>query len=232
MSDQTQNKKPYLCEYCKKSFSREKTLASHVCEQKRRAFQKDTKPVRLGFYAFNRFYKLCANSSETKTYEDFSRSQYYNSFVKFGSFLNNVKPLYMEKYIDYVVTSNVKLDKWCNPEMYENYALNFILNENVETALERSIKTMEDWGQQNNAAWNHYFLYVNLNKAAWDIRDGKISPWLILNSDNGKNMLSRFNDDQLSVVFKMLNPSHWKKVFEKNSADVELVKNIVEKGSI
>ena len=50
--------KPYVCEYCGASFVREKTLAVHMCEKKRRALQKNEKRVQVGFYAFQRFYKL------------------------------------------------------------------------------------------------------------------------------------------------------------------------------
>ena len=42
--------------------------------------------------------------------------------------------------------------------LYEKYALEFILKEDVTTALERSVKTMMDWAEENEpAAWNHYF---------------------------------------------------------------------------
>lgn len=232
MSEMDESHKPHKCEYCKKSFVRESTLYKHVCEQKRRAMQKDDKPVRLGFYAFQRFYTLCANNKSEKTYEEFSRSQYYNSFVKFGSFLNNVKPLYMEKYIDYVVKSGVKLDQWCREEMYEKYVLEYILNENVETALERSIKTMENWAEQNSSVWNHYFVYAKTNTVTWHIRDGKISPWVVLNSENGKKMLSQFSDEQLQMVYRMLDPGHWNRVFEKNPDDVKLARGVIEKGKI
>ena len=69
--------------------------------------------VQLGYIAFNQFYKLSAGAKKDKTYEEFCKSSYYNAFVKFGSFVSNVKPLYPEKYINYVVTSGVKLDQWC-----------------------------------------------------------------------------------------------------------------------
>ena len=91
----------------------------HMCEKKRRALQKDEKRVQLGYLTFNRFYKLCQRFDGFKTYEQFCNSPYYNAFVKFGSFVSNVRPLYPEKYIDYVVTSGVKLDHWCREELYE-----------------------------------------------------------------------------------------------------------------
>src|SRR6056300_507777 len=172
------SEKPYKCEYCGNGYMREKTLAAHMCEKKRRALQKNEKRVQLGLYAFQRFYKLSAGTKKEKTYEDFCNSQYYNAFVKFGSFINNVRPLYPEKYIDHVVTSRVKLDHWCRDELYENYATELVLKEDMEVAVRRSIDTMMEWGQEKEVPWNDYFRYVSLNRSVRDIKDGKISPWL------------------------------------------------------
>jgi len=203
-----------------------------MCEPKRRALQKDEKRVRFGFYAFQRFYKLSAGTKKEKTYEDFCTSPYYNAFVKFGSFLNNVKPLYPEKYIDYVVTSGVKLDHWCKEEMYEKYALELILKEDVTTALERSVTNMLEWAEENNSLWNHYFHYVSLNRAVWHIKDGKVSPWLILNCKSGKDMLNKFNDEQLSLVYHVINPEHWALRFKRHPKDVELVREITKESNL
>lgn len=221
--------KPYKCEYCGTGYVRETTLTAHMCEKKRRALQKDEKRVRLGFYTFQRFYKLSAGSRTEKTYEDFCASSYYNAFVKFGSFISNVKPLYPERYIDYVVTSGVKLDHWCKEEMYEKYALELILKEDATTALERSIETMTEWAEENQSVWNHYFNYVSTNRAVWHIKDGKISPWLFLNCRSGKDLLHKFNDEQLNMIGHILDPKHWSLKFKRNTSDVQLVKDIATK---
>ena len=211
---------------------REKTLVAHLCEKKRRWLQKDEKRVRYGLYAFQRFYKLSAGNKKEKTYDDFVNSSYYNAFVKFGSFLNNVKPLYPEKYIDYVVTSGVKLDHWAKDSLYEKYVLEFILKEDVHTALERSIQSMVAWSEDKSAPWNHYFMYVSTNKAVWDIKDGKVSPWLILNCKTGKDLLSKFNDEQLEMVYHVINPEHWAMRFKRLPIDVQLVKDIAKESNL
>jgi len=227
------NPKPYVCEYCNTGYTREKTLLAHMCEPKRRWLQKDEKRVQLGFYAFQRFYKLSAGHRKEKTYEGFVKSSFYNAFVKFGSFVNNVRPLYPDKYIDYVVTSNVKLDHWCREEMYEKYALEFILKEDAITALERSVKTMMEWAAENEPApWNHYFQHVSLNRAVWQIKDGKISPWLILNCNSGKEMLSKLNDEQLEMVYHVINPEHWAMRFKRKPQDVQLAKDVAKESSL
>ena len=225
--------KPYVCEYCGNGYTREKTLAVHMCQPKRRALQKNEKRVQLGMYAFNQFYKLSAGAKKDKTYEEFCKSPYYNAFVKFGSFVSNVKPLYPEKYIDYVVTSGVKLDHWCRDELYEKYAINLIQKEGVETALERSVMTMMEWADENEPApWNHYFDHISLNRAVWHIKDGKMSPWLLLNCASGKNMLSKFNDEQLQMIFHIVDPTHWAMRFKRQQRDVDLVKEVVKEANL
>ena len=222
----------YTCRFCSAKFTKEKTLSVHMCEQKRRFLQKDERRVQLGYQAFVRFYELCQKVEKPKTYEEFCKSPYYTAFVKFGSFLSNVKPLYPDKYIDYVVTSGVKLDHWCREELYQKYAIDLILREKVETAMERSIKTMMNWADEKEAPWNDYFKYASLNRAVMDIKDGKISPWIILNCKTGKDMMKRFNDEQLQIVFPIMDPNHWALRFRRLPADVEMVKEITKEANL
>jgi len=222
----------HTCEYCNKSYVKESTLLAHMCEPKRRWLQKDEKRVTLGFYAFQRFYTLSAGHKKEKTYEEFSKSSFYNAFVKFGSFVSNVRPLYPDKYIDYVVTSNVKLDHWCREEMYEAYAVELIRKEGVETALERSIATMTKWAEEKNSRFNDYFRYVNSNRLTWDIKDGKVSPWLVLNCSSGKQALSSLSGEQLGMLGNVLDPSHWAMRFKRQPKDIELIKDIAKKAML
>ena len=224
---------PYNCGHCGKGFMQEKTLFVHVCEQKRRALAKTEKHVILGFDTFQKFYKLAQpNSKQDKNYEDFCKSSYYNAFVKFGSFVSNVNPLYPERFIDYVVRSGVKLDHWCRDELYDEYVFDLVRKENVESALQRSIQTMMSWADEHNAQWNHYFLYASLSRACYDIKDGKISPWLILHSTSGKDMLQKFSDEQLGHIQKIIDPPFWGNKFKKLPEDVAVVKDVIKESNI
>ena len=220
------------CTYCGKEFAKARTLQVHLCEPKRRYLQRDEKWVVNAFMVFQRFYQIHQHNSKPKTYDDFVKSSYYNAFVKFGSFLSNVKPLYPERFIDYVVTSGVKLDHWCREELYQTYALDVILKERVEDAVKRSVKNMMEWSDEKGAPWNHYFKYASLNRATQEIKDGKISPWLVLNCASGKAMLKNMNEEQLQIVSYVLNPQHWSLRFKRSPADVEIVKEIVREAGL
>jgi hypothetical protein len=211
---------------------KEKTLYAHMCENKRRAMQRDEKRVQAGFMAFNRFFILTQGSKKNKTYEDFCKSPYYNALVKFGSFVNNVKPLYPDKFVDYVIKSGAKLDTWCRDKLYETYLYDILKTEPVESAVQRTLQTMMEWGDENKAEFNHYFNYVNLNRAVHDILNGRISCWVILNCTEGKRMIGKMSDEQLDMIAPAFDMQFWIKHFKQVPADVALVKEICDEVGI
>jgi len=223
---------PFNCVHCSKSFMKEKTLIAHMCERKRRALQETEKRVQAGFMAFNRFWQLTQKAKKPKTYDEFADSSYYNAFVKFGSFINNVNPLYPDKFVDYVIKSGVKLDHWCRDELYEKYLHEMLKVEPVESAVQRSLQNMMEWAETNNANFAHYFEFVSLNRAVHDILNGKISPWLILNCNSGKTMISRMNDEQLSMIAPVFDVKFWLKKFKENPADIIMISEIFKETGI
>jgi hypothetical protein len=210
----------YKCEHCGKLFAKEKTLVVHVCEQKRRHLGKNEKHVQAGLLTYQRFYEITQKGKSNKTFDDFASSPYYTA------------PIYPERFIDFVIKSGIKLDHWCRDELYETYISELIKLEPADGAIQRTIKTMMDWGEKNEAAWEHYFQYVNLNRATHDIKEGLISPWLLLNSRAGKEMLTRLNDEQLEIIGPYIDPEFWLKRFKTLPADLELVKDIIKEAKI
>lgn len=222
----------FKCDFCGKTFAKEKTLFVHICEQKRRHLSKSEKHVQAGLLTYQRFYEITQKNSAKKTFDDFAQSPYYTAFVKFGSFLVNTSPIYPERFIDYVIRSGVKLDHWCRDSLYDEYISELIKIEPADGAIQRTIKTMMDWSEKNASPWEHYFAYVNLNRATHDIREGLISPWILLNSKEGKNMLKRMNDEQLSIVSTIIDPNFWLRRFQTLPADQELVKDVIKEAKI
>jgi hypothetical protein len=222
----------FKCEYCGKEFVKEKTLAVHVCEQKRRYLAKNEKHVQMGLMTYQKFYEFTQKGRTTKTFDEFAKSPYYTAFIKFGSFMVNTAPIYPELFVEYVVKSGVKLDHWCRDELYEKYIADLIKKEPADGAIQRTIQTMMDWADNQEAPWEHYFKYVNLNRATHDIREGLVSPWILLNTKSGKEMLQRMNDEQLEIVGPMIDPKFWMARFKAVPADTELVKDVIHEARI
>ena len=222
----------YKCEYCNKLFAKEKTLVVHICEQKRRHMSKNEKHVQMGLLTFQRFYEIAQKGKEPKSFDEFVTSSFYTAFVKFGSFLVNTAPIYPERFIDYVIKSGIKLDHWCRDELYDSYISELIKIEPADGAVQRTITAMMSWADTNDAPWEHYFAYVNLNRATHDIKEGLISPWIVLNSKSGKDMLRRMNDEQLEIISTIIDPQFWLRRFKSLPADVELIKDVIKEAKI
>lgn len=222
----------FKCEHCGKLFAKEKTLVVHVCEQKRRHLGKNEKHVQMGLMTYQKFYEIAQKGKSQKTFDEFASSSYYTAFVKFGSFMVNTAPIYPEKFIEFVIKSGVKLDHWCRDELYDTYIKELIKIEPADGAIQRTIQTMMEWGDKNNSPWEHYFAYVNLNRATHDIKEGLVSPWVILNSKEGKSMLRKMNDEQLAILGGYIDPQYWMRRFKALPADTELVKDVIKEAGI
>ena len=86
----------YTCQFCKKDFVKETSLAIHSCEPRKRRQEKDEAGVRLGFQAYIKFYEMTQGSAKLKTYDDFCDSPYYKAFVKFGRYCVSIKAINMK----------------------------------------------------------------------------------------------------------------------------------------
>lgn len=217
----------YECKFCGKRYVKESTLASHLCEPKRRHQQKNEKGVILAFEAYRKFYKF-TQGKENKNYEEFAKSPYYAAFVKFGRYLHSIDAVKPERFIEWVIKNNKKLDYWCKEAFYDEYLTEYIRIENPQDALERSIIEMSEWANESGSPVNHYFRYASENRIVRTIANGRISPWAVYCSDSGIEMLSRLNEEQLSIVFTWIDPDFWNTKLKRYSSDANWCKNILK----
>lgn len=220
------------CEHCGKQFTRERTLMVHVCEQKRRHLQRDEKGVQVGYLAYNRFFQLAQGSTKNKTYQHFAKSPYYIAFCKFGRYVISRTIIEADTYIDWLITQNVGIDAWAKEGTYDTYLQSKLLTEPVEPALERTIKSMQEWAHNESAEWKHFFYYVNINRAVEMINQGKISPWVIFNCESGQKLLGDMNDEQIQLIATVIDPPWWKKVFKSKPTDVDFAKEVLRTAGI
>jgi hypothetical protein len=210
----------YVCKFCNKPFMRESTLASHLCEPKRRHQQKDQPGVRLGYQAWLRFYEITQLSSNTpKTYEAFTESPYYSSFIKFGIYLTQIRAIDVKSFIDFVIKNNKKLDHWTKDTIYDEYLFQHLQRESAQAALERAITETQLWAEENGSVFNHFFLYATPSKICAAIINGRISPWVVYNCDSGRAALEKLDTDQQALVYRFIDPEVWLKKLKMKAAD-------------
>jgi uroporphyrinogen-III decarboxylase len=104
--------------------------------------------------------------------------------------------------------------------------------EPVEAAVQRTLQTMMDWGDEHSANFAQYFDYVSLNKAVHDMLNGRVSPWLILNCTSGKTMVSKMSDEQLSMITPVFDVKFWMKKFKDSPADILMIQELCNETGI
>ena len=223
----TQEVMSFQCEHCGKDFVREKTLASHLCEPKRRWQDRNTVPVTLALEAYQRFYRHCQPSQKPRTWQQFADSSYYSAFVKFARYMIDVKCVNTGAFMDWVIRKNIKLDNWCRDTVYEEYLLHHTRHEAVQDALTRAIETAQAWAEENNSQFNHMFRYGNTNKICYHITQGRITAWTLYHSESGQLFLDRLNDEQAAIIYNWIDPSYWQKRFVDYPADAAWVQHMM-----
>jgi len=219
----------FVCDYCKKEFVKETSIAVHMCEPKRRRTQKDEAGVRLGFQGFIRFYEVHQGSAKLKTYDDFCDSSYYNAFVKFGRYCVNTKVIAPARFMDWLLKQNKKIDHWCSDAIYTEYLIWYLPVEAVDDALARAIEFGLDWAENHQAQPQDCLRYGNANAMCYAITSGRISPWIIYNSESGQRFLGELTPDQISMVWPYIDSDVWQKKFHNYPADQEYAKDILNK---
>ena len=219
----------YTCQYCKKDFIKETSLAVHSCEPRRRRQEQSERGVQLGLQAYLKFFELTQGSARLKTFDDFADSPYYRAFVKFGRYCVDIRAINPARFIEYVLKQNKKIDHWCRDSIYTEYLLDYLRVENVNDALARAIEFGITWQEQTSNPAHDCLRYGNSNAMCYAITTGRISPWIIYNSESGQQFLSELSTEQIAMIWSYIDSDVWMKKFQDYPADQEYTKDILTK---
>ena len=226
----------YTCKYCQKEFRKESTLVAHMCEPKRRYQQQNESWVQLGFKAYLRFFEITQGSAKLKTYDDFAKSPYYNAFVKFGRYCQEIRCVNFASFLEWLLKNNKKLDYWCKDSLYEEWLFEYLRKEAVQDALERALTEMQNYVDENTElfpnGFTDYFRLANANRVCHHIANGRVSPWIVFNCDSGIAFLDTLGEEQVAQIITMIDPEYWQRKFKDYLADTEWVKSILKEAGL
>jgi hypothetical protein len=220
----------YGCEFCKREFVKETTMLNHICEYKHRWLEKDKHSNRVGFQAWLQFYQKNTASKKTKTYEEFIKSAYYTAFIKFGAYCVGVNAINISRFVDWLLKNQIKIDNWCTDTTYNKYLVEYLRSEDPFDAIHRSIETTIEWAEKDNIQPRDYLRYGNANRICQLISNGKISPWLLFQSNSGVNFLDTLTQDHVKLIFDYINPEQWALKFHRDPENVRAIKEILTAG--
>jgi hypothetical protein len=217
----------YGCEFCKREFLRESTVLKHICEYKHRWLEKDRQGNRIGFQAWLQFYLKNSTSKKNRTYEEFIKSAYYTAFVKFGSYCVDINALNVNRYVDWLLKNQVKVDAWNSDNSYNKFLTEYLREEDPLDAIARSIETTILLAESERVLNRDILRYANKNKICYAITTGKISPWMLYQSDSGTKFLDGLDETQVKMIIDYINPELWAIKFIRDMKIVPQVKELL-----
>ena len=218
----------FVCQYCERSFVKETTLSVHVCEQKRREQERNEVGVHLGFQAYLKFYDYTQGSSRLKTWDGFAKSPYYRAFVKFGRYCVGLRAVNPVRFMDWLLKNNKKIDYWCKDAFYTEYLIGYLRVEAVDDALARAIEYGIAWQESTGNPAHDCLRYGNSNAICHAVTTGKISPWVIYNSESGQKFLNSLDQTQIAMIWCYIDSDIWQKKFNDYSADQAYAQEILK----
>lgn len=202
---------------------------NHLCESKRRWQDRDLAGNRIGFQSWLRFYKKNTNKKQL-TYVDFAKSAYYIAFVKFGHYCVNVKVININRYADWLLDNKLKIDNWCSDVNYNKFLIQYLKDEDPLDAIARSIETTIDLAKEAGVQSKDCMRYVNRNRLAQMVSNGKISPWMLYHSESGITFLEALDEVQQKYILEYINPEQWAVKFKRDPEMVTQVKQLLAAG--
>jgi hypothetical protein len=200
-----------------------------VCEPKRRFQEQNERGVQLGFQSYIKFYEVTQGSAKLKTFEHFAESSFYRAFVKFGRYCVAIRAINPARFTEWLIQQNKKIDYWCKDSVYTEYLLGYLKVENVNDALARAIEFGIDWAEKSGHPAHDCLRYGNSNSIAYAVTAGRISPWVLYNSESGLKFLSELDPTQVAMVWPYIDSETWSKKFADYMADQEYARDILKK---
>lgn len=191
--------------------------------------------MQLGLKAYLRFYEISQGSAKLKSYADFVESPFYSAFVKFGRHLVAIRAVNTTSFIDWLLKNNKKLDNWTSDKLYLEWLQQYSKKESVQDALERALREMQDYADNDpilGNSFSNYFKLGSRNRIVNHIQNGRVSPWVVFNCASGIDFLSSLNEEQIVIIMPWIDPDFWQRKFKDYAADTEWVKDILQKAGL
>lgn len=225
--------KPFVCKYCQRGYTSEAWLFRHVCEQKRRWDQQDSRAVKIAFMAFTEFMDSVFMAKRTTyTYEDFMSNSLYLPFVRYGNHLTDLSAVDPLSYTTFLIKNNVKVKDWVKDYPYITYIRNMMAKESPETAISRSIRLAEKWAIENDTSLDKFFEDIPPNKALLWISNGKISPWFVMASSKSHILMAKLTDEQEAILSKYIDRATWKIKIKKFRPEFNKIQKILKESNL
>lgn len=225
-------KDPFICPYCEKVYTREGDFLRHLCSQRARYSELSTQQSKIAYMTWRTYFTTNHPTINKIEQIDFIKSPFYSAFMKFAEYCVETKVINPQAYSRYLLKNAVLVDKWGDDTTYLKFLGIYLRLENCVDAVKRSLEFLTNYCETAEIELQDVFRKTNPNLLVDMVYFGKISPWLLFQTESGIEFLDKLNDDQYKKIALHINPEAWAKKFAiepDNVAAVTAILNTISK---
>ena len=145
--------------------------------------------------------------------------------MKFGNYCVNINAINISRFVDWLLKNQIKIDNWAADSTYTKYLVEYLRHEDPFDAIHRSVENSIELAEDASIQPHDILRYGNANKICYAITTGKISPWMLYQSNSGTHFLDTLNEGHVKMIIDYINPEQWAIRFKKDAVLTKRVKD-------
>ena len=215
------------CPYCLHEFKIESRFLKHSCKEKERFEYVKTVPGQIAFNFFSTWMFKRYKRSVSKI-EDFTEHSTYNAFVNFAEFVRSISGLAdSEFFIDMMVGIKMEPKHWCRLDTFKMYLKCLDDQLTAEEKINKSVDTLDQIAAKYDCELADIFEYVHPSMLIKYIKEQKLSPWLLLNSQKFMRYYAGLQSAHQYMINEVIEPVKWKEEFLKDRKQTSTMRRCI-----
>lgn len=157
----------------------------------------------------------------------FIASKFYQSFIKFAAFCQSTRLPNVDSYIRHMVTHDIPPVIWTHTAMYEEWIRSTTTEKSPAKLVQSSAMFLCNAAEEHDCDVTDIFAHVTSSEVSQWIRNGDVSPWLLLTSSKFKLWYKDLDEDDKDNMSKVLDVEEWVDKIRSNPNTITRTKAIV-----
>lgn len=216
----------FTCRYCKMTFVTERRYLAHCCKHMKKEEELKSPNGQAAWQYYQRWMREMKRLPPPAG--AFLASKYFRTFINFTIFTKKVRLPCPEKFIWLMVQKKYQPTIWTHDEVYVIYLEYLDRKLGPLEQAKISIETLLDYADQHRLQVDNIFDEIPPNELIQLIRLGKLSPWLLFQSDKFKAFFAkRTSPEQKVVLESLIQPSYWFEKMKMFPEEIEKIKTYI-----
>jgi len=204
---------------------REAAFLDHVCQQMQRSQKMKTSEGMAAWLAYSSWLKAMGKKVPPQT--GFISSRFFQSFIKFAAFSQATHLPNVESYVRHMVKYNIPPVIWTSSAIYDEWIRVNSAEKSPTKLVQASAVYLCKVAETQHCDVAEVFDHTTSGELSQWIRNGDVSPWLLLTSTKFKQWYGSLDEDDRENVSKVLDVSEWVDKIKSNPNTVTKTKAIV-----